>query len=291
MSLKNITFEGRQLTELIKSKESIEDERRQLKMIREQTETIRINNHTKVRYKPRKERNGKVKKLGNREKNRYNYEKYMTESMRSERLLETFVIVMMAHPTETVFTTQFIADTIEDFARKNGFPVLRSTNHSLRGRLGAVRKSRLFKHMFHLDRNTPTNRDTVVKYGIKEDSLDTLTLDEAIALAKKRRTEFKNPNAVLNPNRSKKKKPIKPKIDPAASSRSGGAPKVELPVEKPKQKLKITEPTEPTKPTAQKDIIGDVIEKLKKLQAEGGSFIAVKGDLHIHININNTNQV
>ena len=202
-----------------------------------------MNKHLKARYKPRKEKNGRVKVLSTREKNLYNYEDYLLKSLKDEKILNTFVIVLIAYPEKIAFTTQAIADIIEDFSRKNDIPILRSTNHTLRGRLGAIRKSRLSQFMYFYERNTPKNKDNIMKYGIVDKYLHTLTIDDAIKLAYERKKEFKKPGAVLNPERSARhKKEYKPKLPPS--------PPVEIP-EKPES-------------PPQSNIVDEIIEQDRK---------------------------
>lgn len=150
MNRDDITVNGQMLGEFLKTNESVSEEIERNKFFNEQTETVRLGRHVKARYKPYREKNGEVIKLGQREINIANYEKYLLQSIQQEKILNSFVIVMMANPDYSVFTTGDIAEIIEKFQKKFGIPVLRRTSHSLRGRLGMVRKSELCDFMFFL---------------------------------------------------------------------------------------------------------------------------------------------
>ena len=141
-------------------------------------------------------------------------------------------------------------------------PISKSINHALRGRVGEIRKSELSNYMFFWERNTSLNKNNTIKYGIKEEHKNELTIDEAINLANERRKEFKDKNALLNPKRSVKKNAIRPDIKTA-------------PVENP-----VLPP-----PEAPSNLISEIMTQLEKLQSDKKSIIKVEGDLHIHINI------
>ena len=262
MDRNDITINGIILPEYLKGKELIKDEIERTELFESQTDTIRLGRHVKPKYESKKEKNGKVKILGNREKNRYHYERYLLNAIKSKKLLDAIVIVMVAHPTETIFTTDFIADSLDKICKENNIPVSKSSSHALRGRLGAIKKSNLSKYMFFIPKHTSENPGHALKYGIKEEHKNELTIDEAINLANERRKEFKDKNALLNPRRSVKKNAIRPDIKTA-------------PVENP-----VLPP-----PEAPSNLISEIMNQLEKLQSDKKSIIKVEGDLHIHINI------
>ncbi|MGD8786304.1 MAG: hypothetical protein PVJ60_02685 [Phycisphaerales bacterium] len=262
MGRNDITVNGIILPEYIKDKELIKDEIERTELFESQTDTIKLGRHVKPKYESKKEKNGKVKILGNRAKNRYHYKRYLLNAIKSEKLLDAIVIMMMAHPTETIFTTKFIANSLDKICKENNMPVLKSSSHALRGRLGAIRKSNLSKYMFFFHRQSSENPGHALKYGIKEKYLNELTIDEAINLAYERREEFKDKNVLLNPQRSVKKNAIRPDIKPSPA---------ENPVLPP--------------PEAPSNLISEIMNQLEKLQSDKKSIIKVEGDLHIHINI------
>jgi hypothetical protein len=263
MGRNDITVNGIILPEYLKDKELIKDEIERTELFESQTDTIRLGRHLKPKYKSKKEKNGKVKILGNREKNRYHYERYLLNAIKSKKLLDAFAIVMVAHPTETIFTTKIVADIINKFCMENNIvPISKSISHALRGRVGEIRKSELSNYMFFWERNTSLNKSNILKYGIKETYLNELTIDEAINSANERRKEFKDKNALLNPKRSVNKNAIRPDIKTA-------------PVENPVL----------PHPEAPSNLISEIMTQLGKLQSDKKSIIKVEGDLHIHINI------
>ena len=115
MGHNDITVNGIILPEYLKDKELIKDEIERTELFESQTDTIKLGRHVKPKYESKKEKNGKVKILGNREKNRYNYERYLLNAIKSKKLLDAIVIIMIAHPTETVLTTKIVADIINKF--------------------------------------------------------------------------------------------------------------------------------------------------------------------------------
>jgi hypothetical protein len=263
MGRNDITVDGVILPEYLKDKELIKDEIERTELFKSQTDTIRLGRHVKPKYESKKEKNGKVKILGNREKNKHNYERYLLKAIKSKKLLDAFVIVMVAHPTETIFTTKIVADIINKFCMENNIvPISKSISHALRGRVGEIRKSELSNYMFFWERNTSLNKSNILKYGIKETYLNELTIDEAINSANERRKEFKDKNALLNPKRSVNKNAIRPDIKTA-------------PVENPVL----------PHPEAPSNLISEIMTQLGKLQSDKKSIIKVEGDLHIHINI------
>jgi hypothetical protein len=262
MGRNDITVDGVVLPEYLKDKELIKDEIERTELFESQTDTIKLGRHVKPKYESKKEKNGKVKILGIREKNKYNYERYLLNAIKSKKIHDAFVIILMAHPTETIFTTNLIADLLDKFYKKNNIPFSKSYSHALRGRLGAIRKSNLSKYMFFLPKKTSMNPSDSLKYGIKEEHLNELTIDEAINLAHERRKEFKDKNVLLNPERSVKKNAIRPVIKPSPVENS------DLP-----------------HPEAPSNLISEIMNQLEKLQSDKKSIIKVEGDLHIHINI------
>jgi hypothetical protein len=262
MGRNDITVNDIVLSEYLKDKDLIKDEIERTELFESQTDTIKLGRHVKPKYESKKEKNGKVKILGNREKNKHNYERYLLKAIKSKKLLDAFVIVMVAHPTETIFTTDFIAGSLDKICKENNIPVSKSYSHVLRGRLGEIRKSNLSKYMFFIPKHSSANPGHSLKYGIKEEHKNELTIDEAIILANERREEFKDKNALLNPERSAKKNAIRPDIKTA-------------PVENPVL----------PHPEAPSNLISEITTQLGKLQSDKKSIIKVEGDLHIHINI------
>lgn len=264
MTHNNIFVNDQKLDEFLKDKTQIKDDIERTALFKEQTQTVRLGRHLKARYKQHRERNGKVKQLGIKEINRHGFEKTLTRYLKAGQILNSFVTIMLCYPTDKPFSTQIIADIIEKTSKKNGIPIDKSTNHSLRGRLGIVRKSELADYMYFIGRNTPKNKSNVMKYGIREDYLDKMSLDQALELARTRKQEFKN--VVLNPDRQKRTPKKFSPIPPAA-------PPVKIPEEPPAET--------PEKP----DLLAKVIDQLNGLKDDDSAVFVIKGDIHIHVNI------
>jgi hypothetical protein len=276
MNRNDITVNGKILDEFLKDNVSVKEDIEQKKLFREQTENIRLGRHIKPKFKPLKERNGEVKILGQREINIANFDRYLEKSLKAENILESLTIVLIAYPKQKIFTTNEIASIIDRYLKRYDIPILRSTGHSLRGRLGLIRKSELSDFMVFYERNSFENKTNVMKYGIREDALNELTIDEAIELAHTRKKAFKDKSVVLNPDRSKQKN-AKPGPKPKKEVIAETPPKKEVIAETPLKKEVINE-----KP----DLITEIISQIKSIKSDDeNAMILIKGDIHIHINI------
>jgi hypothetical protein len=265
MNRNDITVNGKILDEFLKDNVSVKEDIEQKKLFREQTENIRLGRHIKPKFKPLKETNGEVKILGQREINIANFDRYLEKSLKSENILESLTIVLIAYPKQIIFTTNEIASIIDRYLKRYDIPILRSTGHSLRGRLGLIRKSELSDFMVFYERNSSENKTNVMKYGIREDALNELTIDEAIELARTRKKEFKDKSVVLNPDRSKQK-----------NARPGPKPKEDVIAKTPPKKEVVEKP----------DLITEIINQIKSIKSDDeNAMILIKGDIHIHINI------
>ena len=276
MNRNNITVNGKILDEFLKDNVSVKEDIEQKKLFREQTEDIRLGRHVKAKFKPLKEKNGEVKILGQREINIANFDRYLEKSLKEENILNSLTIVLIAHPKQTVFTTNEVATIIDRHLKRYDIPILRSTGHSLRGRLGLIRKSELSDFMVFYERNSFENKTNVMKYGIREDALNELTIDEAIELARTRKKEFKDKSVVLNPDRSKQK-----------NAKPGPKPKENV-VAKTPPKENVIAKTPPKKEVVEKpDLITEIISQIKSIKSDDeNAIIIIKGDIHIHLNIN-----
>lgn len=259
MTHNNIMVNGKKLDEYLKSNTSIEEQIEREKLFQENTETIRIGRHIKEKFKPYKERNGRVKILSTAIVNEHNYENKLKQALTNNDWYDALIICLIACPDRKAFYTEQLAEILTRFCKKHNIGFRGSINHKLRPKIGKLRKSKLVEHMFIHARNTPENPGNVIRYGIRSESREQLTIDQALDLSKIVMDEFKEGNKILNPDRSKR-------VEKSIASI-------------PKPPVKVPErPADPKPP----NLIDDVIRQLKSIQ---DPLFKVQGDLHIHIYI------
>lgn len=301
MSLKNITIEGQNLDEFLNQNEPVKDEIKRNKFFREQIEDIKLGRHVKARYKQHQEKNGEVNILGQQEINRANFRKYLVESLKNEKILNSLVIVLIAHPNKRIFTTKEIAKIIEVHSKANDIPILRSVNHSLRGRLGIIRKSELSDFMVFYERNTLENKGNTMRYGIRDDALEMLTIEDAVELARTRKKAFEDKSVVLNPDRSRRKDAKSAPKEEKKIVKTEPKKSIETEPEKTPEKATVKEPeklsvkkiekipikaTEKTPEKLNDNLISNIIDQIKSIKSDNdNAVLIIKGDIHIHINI------
>lgn len=118
-----------------------------------------------------------------------------------------------------------------------------------------------------------------MKYGITDDALESLSIDDAIELARTRKKEFEDKSVLLNPERSVRKDARPPK--PIDKKKEVDAFKHVRVAESASVQQKPVPPIEPKKP----DLVSEIVNAIKSIKSDDeNAVIIIKGDIHIHLN-------
>lgn len=240
-----ITFEGKKLEEYLVDKEQLISEFERKKLISETSDKKYLYHPSRIKQSEHKEKNGKVKHLGNREKNQAICEAKLKEFIEKDDYRSACVVVLFGHPELTKFLITQIEDFINQVTAKFGMTQSKNLKSRVRVHLSNIAKKSALNEciIFYPKRNSMGR----VHYEVRESCLNELTIDEAIEFAR-------------IPIKKEDKKPvIKINIDPPEKSENDD--------------VQIN-------PMPPSDDLQDIVLRLLK----NGSNFNFFGDIHVHVN-------
>jgi len=250
-----IMVNGIMLNEYLRDNESIEEEVKSKEFIREGFDGVALNRHIKEKYKPHKEKNGKVIHLGQHEINRAEYETKMIESLKTYDSKAQLVLYLLNYEGDDFLKISKIGDEVIKFVKKHNLVLNeKRIRHALRSAFGWFRHTDIFDYMIHIDRNKPGNPDNTAIFKMKPEFRD-LKSDDAIAMSR-------NKTSSRNKNTIDKNKSVKIQPTPAKE-----------------ESIDI-------KPLDDNKLVENIISNIQKLSTGTGALFHFDGDLVINININ-----
>lgn len=203
----SITVNNIMLYEYLKSHETLKQEKERKRIINDGNDVVVLRKNIKPKYPQYKEKNGEVKILSQREKNKAMYEQNLKKALRNDDRKMAVFTILLSHPKKTVFTAKEFEELIDSFASKNNIIAPENMSFSSRAILNSALHKKLSKYITITDRTRDSGGNLQPsKYSIKDEYLDTLTLQEVIKLNKIRLDdEIKKPV-----NKVKKKRTDKP---------------------------------------------------------------------------------
>jgi hypothetical protein len=240
-----ISVNGIMLEEYVRDRELISEEIERINLIGEVNNRVFLNRHISPKYKETKEKNGRVKILGNFEKNHANFENFMIRQMKEEyKVSNLTLIILLCYEKDRFYSSADISDIIKEIADKNNIELTNlNPEPGVRLTLSVLYRKEISMYM---ERVKP-NSTAPMEYRIVEDGLEKLSLEKALELSKNNLPRKSNQNM-----RVKTKK--------------------EIPVEK------YPEVIESEKINKISKEIPSVVEKLKEL----GLQIVINGDVKIY---------
>jgi len=179
-----IMVNGIMLNEYLRDNESIEEEVKSKEFIREGFDGVALNRHIKEKYKPHKEKNGKVIHLGQIEINRAEYETKMIESLKTYDSKAQLVLYLLNYEGDDFLKISKIGDEVIKLVKKHNLILNeKRIRHALRSAFGWFRHTDIFDYMIHIDRNKPGNPDNTAIFKMKPEFRD-LKSDDAIAMSR-----------------------------------------------------------------------------------------------------------
>ena len=258
-----IMVNGIMLGEYLRDNESIEEEVKSKKFIREGFDNVYLNRHIKEKYKSHKEKNGKVTHLGQIEINKTEYVNRMKQAVSTYDSKSQLVLYCLNYEGDKYLKIAEIGDEIVNFAKEHNINTNeRKIRHALRSAIGWIRYSKLSEYLIHHDRNTPENTDTTAKFKFKPEFRE-LKFDKAISLARVRDGAIQ-PARVRDEGDRPITKPEPPQVKPAPA------------------KAESTD----IKPLDDSKLVESIISNIQKLSTGTGELFHFDGDLVINININ-----
>lgn len=242
-----ITVNGMMLNEFLRDKESIEDEIKSKKLIKDGFEKFVANKHIKAKYPPKKDKNGKVKILGKLEVNMMNFKEDLKRELSAKKVLRCIVIVIVAHSEKRLYTTKEISDILIKFGKEHNINVNPNINWPVRSSLGTIRRSKLGDYIEYHKRDHKRN---AAEIGLKSEYKSKFTTKEALEMV-----EIEQVQRVVN----RKTK---------------------------KEDLQLSEKNENHVINLEEtSVTNKVVDELKKISSGDGPLFTIQGDIHIHINI------
>jgi hypothetical protein len=240
-----ITVNGVMLSEFLRDKEQLSEEVRRNTLIREVKENVFRYNPLHARYREHKEKNGRVKILGNFEKNHANFENFMIRQMKEEyKVSNLTLIVLLCYEKDRFYSSSDISDIIKYIADKNNIELANlNPEPGVRLTLSVLYRKEISMYM----ERVKSNSTAPMEYRIVEDGLEKLSLEKALELSKNNLPRKSNQNMRVKTEK-------------------------EIPVEK------YPEVIESEKINKISKEIPSVVEKLKEL----GLQIVINGDVKIY---------
>lgn len=249
----SITVNGVILDEFLRSNESLEEEREAKKYISE-TEKVFPNRYIKPKYKDKKERNGKVIILGQREKNIKMYETELEKTLKENNLPKAVIIILLCNQEHEWFYSKLITSIIEKKLKEINFVIRKVVKSSVRQTIGHMNKNEIAQYIDKREyyRNTAVDYKPP-EYRIKPEYLDTFTIEQAYGLYSSKKTKTKIKEQQVD-------QPI--------------------PQEKTESMIETAQPMAMAESDDMNTLLGKISDMIK---SAGG--ITLTGDIHIHINV------
>lgn len=180
MTIKGITFENRDLNEYLKDKEQIKDDIERKKFFADHIDKHYLKRGIKTRFNSLKEKNGRVKHLGQIEKNKAIYEKRLQSAIQKKDY-KFCVIICLCCASEPLSSSQ-IANEIRKFATSKNLEVKQRIDMNVRVIFGYIQRKELikycnFKNAYH---KAGIRQPPVLE--IKSEFRDILSIDDAMRL-------------------------------------------------------------------------------------------------------------
>jgi len=246
-----ITVNGIILDEFLRDNESLEEEREAKKYISEATEKVFPNRYIKPKYKDKKERNGKVIILGQREKNIKIYETELEKTLKENNLTKAVIIILLCNQEHEWFSSKLITSIIEKKLKEINFVIRRAVSSSVRQVIGHMNKNEISQYIDKKENyGSKTNNYKPPEYRIKPEYLDTFTIEQAYALYSSKQTKLE----------IKKQQVAQPISQEKIES--------------------MIETAQPMAVAESDKLLGKISDMIK---SAGG--ITLTGDIHIHINV------
>lgn len=260
------------LCEYLRDNESIEDEVKSKKFIREGFDNIKLNRHIRPKYKPYVEENGEVRTLGQEEINKANYNEVMKDAILTRNWRKALVAVLMTGK-KGFMDLKYVQGVIEKFAGEHNLECnLTQMRHAVRSALGWIGNSEFAEHITILRKDDPRNPNLFALVSVKEEARS-MDLHKAIQTAEVNSRTF-----------------IEKRYKKKSGKAATGKPKriVEpITVDIPENIVKGPVKNQPA-PSDNDKLLETVLTQLKNLSGDSGSLFSFAGDLVINININNS---
>jgi len=249
-----ITVNGIILDEFLRDNESLEEEIEAKKYISEATEKVFPNRYIKPKYKDKKERNGKVIILGQREKNIKMYETELEKTLKANNIPKAVIIILLCNQEHEWFSSKLITSIIEKKLKEINFVIRKLVRGSVRQTIVHMNKNEIAQYIDKKEYyRSRANDYKPPDYRIKPEYLDTFTIEQAYALYLSKQT--------------------KPEIKKQQVAQP-------IPQEKTESMIETAQPMAVAESDDMNKLLGKISDMIK---SAGG--ITLTGDIHIHINV------
>lgn len=241
-----ITVNGIILDEFLKDKDAIEEQIEREKLVSENTPETSVYYKPRERYKPHNEKNGKVRKLDQKEINESIYEETMCKQLRNMKYKHAIAIFFMASGHTGWVTQRMIREEFIRICDKHNIKITKYLQPVISKHFIFLRDSKLFADHFEIKQGNP------LKYRMDDSILDKYNLDTIVKLSDK----------------------AAPKPAPKPKAK----PEINLPIRKDiSEEVKVEKEVENDKQISIGGVINEAIKALQGLTLNGGI------NIHIHL--------
>ena len=250
MKSEGITVNGIILDEFLKDKDAIEEQIEREKLVSENTPQTSVYYKPRERYKPHNEKNGKVRKLDQKEINESIYEETMCKYLRNMKYKQAIAIFFMASGNTGWITQRMIREEFIRICDKYNINITKYLQPVVSKHFIFLRDSKLFADHFEIKQGNP------LRYRMNDDILDKYNLDTVIKLSDK----------------------PAPKPAPEPVPKPKAKPEINLPIRKDiSEEVKVEKEVENDKQISIGGVINEAIKALNGL--------TFSGDINIHIHL------
>lgn len=179
--MEGITINGRLLSEFLIKNETLKEAVERRELFKTSSDRHYIDRHGKIKIESKRERNGRVIRLGQLEKNKMIYKERMIAALKNKDYKSASVIYLCCQ--ENFVTSNKIADDIKKFAAAENVEIRDRIELNLRVITGLFVKREISKYIELIDSHFHKSKRIPKQIKIKDEFRDILTIDDAMRLS------------------------------------------------------------------------------------------------------------
>jgi hypothetical protein len=135
--------------------------------------------HIKPKYTQLKEKNGRVVKMGEKEKNFLNFDSLLQRFVKARNYKGVVLTVLLCRDSDEYYTSRSMTDYLLNYDVKHGISLNTNIEPAIRSVLGSINKSKFREYLDVIERDFPRIKQT--KYRVHPDKKE-IAFDEAFEL-------------------------------------------------------------------------------------------------------------